>query len=76
MKTAAEFEESQDEKQAAFSKYDWVADVKWGKYMSRVYPVPPESKLERMKRHWYKIYVDGSFEPEYRTPRQVEELKS
>ena len=44
---------TQEEKQMAFGKYDWVADEKWNKHLSRVYPEPEGRHLEKLKRHWY-----------------------
>ena len=38
--------------------------------MSKVYPEPADAKLAKMKRRWYKIYVDMEFDPEYQTPKE------
>ena len=42
--------------------YDWQKDTLWHDHISNVCPPPSKEKLDRMKRYWYKIFVDRSFD--------------
>lgn len=42
--------------------YDWQKDTLWHQHLSQVSPPPSSKKLARMKRYWYKIFVDRSFD--------------
>ena len=42
-------------------KYDWTCDEKWLPYLAKVTPEPTLAKLEEMKRRWFRVYVDITF---------------
>ena len=45
-----------------FLAYDWQQDKLWHDHLSKVCPPPSNDKLKRMKRYWYKIFVDRQFD--------------
>lgn len=47
-----------------YKEYNFGTDAKWQTYLGAIYPVPPMSKIEKVKRKWYKNNVDQEFDPE------------
>jgi hypothetical protein len=47
-----------------YKEYDFSKDNRWQDYLQAIYPMPPMDKLTKMKKKWYKTYVDQQFDPE------------
>jgi hypothetical protein len=54
-----------EEKFKAYRNYQWTSDEKWQSYMRNIYPVPPATKFEKMRRRWYQRNVDAAFDIEF-----------
>ena len=54
----------QCDKQRRFARYDFEDDENWLIFVSRVIPEPQPDQIKRLKRRWYKIYVDFKFDAE------------
>ena len=53
-------------KEKAFQSYNWDADRNWKSFYETLIPKPGDRKLDRMKRRWYKIHYDISFDTNYK----------
>ena len=68
-------QKSELEKEKEFEDYGWEKDKKWHEHLQMVVPVPPPSKLEKMKRRWYKIFVDITFDTEHKDAKDQSKKK-
>jgi hypothetical protein len=54
-----------EEKLEKFHRYDFANDEKWQSKLKNIYPMPPQAKLDIMKRKWFKANVDKDFDVDY-----------
>jgi len=53
-----------------YRDHDWSLDSRWQTYFNNIYPIPPQARLEKMRRRWYKTNVDKDFDPDFQPSEQ------
>jgi len=46
----------------AFSNFDFSSDARWQEYYSNLFPTPIMSQIGKIKRKWFKKYVDANLD--------------
>jgi len=52
-------------KYKAFEEYAWGSSQAWQTKLNNIYPIPEASKMQRIKKRFYKEHVDPDFDINY-----------
>ena len=61
-----------EEKYKKFKEYNWDNSEEWHSYFRNIFPTPPENKILRYKKKFYRNKIDPDFDIDY-TPSNEEQ---
>lgn len=65
-----------EEKYKKFLEYNWENSQQWKDYYRDLFPTPPQSKLLKYKKKFYKLKIDPDFDISYTPPISHEQSPS
>ena len=65
-----------EEKYQKFIEYNWDSSEEWHSYFRNIFPTPPDNKILRYKKKFYRNKIDPDFDINYKSPNYEEEEKS
>ena len=64
-----------EEKYKQFLEYNWENSDEWHSYFTNIFPTPPENKIIRYKKKFYRNKIDSDFDIDYNPPNSEEQEK-
>ena len=64
-----------EEKYKKFLEYNWENSDEWHSYFRNIFPTPPENKIIRYKKKFYRNKIDSDFDIDYKPANSKEEPK-
>ena len=62
-----------EEKYKQFLEYNWENSEEWHSYFRNIFPTPPENKIIRYKKKFYRNKIDSDFDIDYKPANSKEE---